>query len=77
MEKEKKTFVTSDLSLAAYLTMKGVSIISCNKTSTGKFEFIFKDIEEKASLLAMEYLNSEFCKFDNHVRTLKKMLYKN
>jgi hypothetical protein len=74
---EKKTFITSDLSLAAFLTMKGLVLIRCNKALTGKFEFIFEDQDEKASLLSMDYFNSDFCRFDNNVRTLKKMLYKN
>lgn len=74
---DQKTFITSDLSLAAFLTMKGLTLLRCTKTTVGKFEFIFEDLEERAPGLSMSYLNSEFCKFDNHVRTLKKMLYKN
>jgi len=74
---EEKIFKTSDLSLAAFLAMKGLTLLRCSKTSSGKFEFIFDDEEEKAPGLSMNYLNSDFCKFDNHVRTLKKMLYKN
>lgn len=74
---EEKTFKTSDLSLAAFLTMKGLTLLRCTKTTVGKFEFVFEDAEEKAPGLSMNYLNSDFCKFDNHVRTLKKMLYKN
>jgi hypothetical protein len=74
---EEKIFKTSDLSLAAFLTMKGLILLRCAKTVTGKFEFIFDDPDEKAPGLSMNYLNSDFCKFDNHVRTLKKMLYKN
>jgi hypothetical protein len=74
---EEKTFKTSDLSLAAFLAMKGLNLLRCLKTQTGKFEFVFEDLEEKAPGLSMVYLNSDFCKFDNHVRTLKKMLYKN
>lgn len=74
---EEKKFITSDLSLAAFLSMRGLGIIKCSKTASGKFEFIFNDSEEKASLLSLEYLNSDFCKFDNQVRILKKMLYKN
>lgn len=74
---EEKTFITSDLSLAAFLTMRGLSLLQCSKTATGKFEFVFEDPESKAPGLSMNYLNSDFCKFDNHVRTLKKMLYKN
>lgn len=72
-----KQFITSDLSLAAFLTMNGIRLISCSKSKNGKFEFCFDDIDNLAPGLSMSYLNSEFCKFDNQVRILKKMLYKN
>lgn len=74
---EEKKFITSDLSLAAYLTMNGLILIKCSKGLNGKFEFSFQDPEGKGQGLSMSYLSSEFCKFDNHVRVLKKMLYKN
>lgn len=74
---EEKIFKTSDLSLAAFLAMKGLTLLKCAKTTSGKFEFIFEDPDDKAPALSIGYLNSDFCKFDNHVRTLKKMLYKN
>ena len=69
-------FYISDLSVAAYLTMKGLLIISCKKCSNGKFEFIIDDKDGQAKKLYLEYINSDFCKFDNQVRSLKKMLYK-
>ena len=74
---EEKKFITSDLSLAAFLAMKGLELVKCGKTSTGKFEFIFKDPDDLGPKYSVEYLNSDFCKFDNHVRVIKKMLYKN
>lgn len=74
---KESTFKTSDLSLAAFLTMNNLNLLYCTKTNTGKFEFTFDDPDDKAPGLSMNYLNSEFCKFDNHVRTLKKLLYKN
>lgn len=77
MELEVKKFITSDLSLAAFLTMKGVELIKCGKTQTGKFEFIFNDKTNCCPGYSIEYLNSDFCKFDNHIRIIKKMLYKN
>lgn len=77
MEQETKKFITSDLSLAAFLAMKGLELVKCGKTQTGKFEFIFKDKDNLGSNYSIEYLNSDFCKFDNHIRIIKKMLYKN
>jgi hypothetical protein len=77
MEQETKKFITSDLSLAAFLTMKGVELLRCGKTQTGKFEFIFNDKTGSCPAFSIEYLNSDFCKFDNHIRIIKKMLYKN
>lgn len=74
---DPNTFITSDLSLAAFLTMNGIKLMSCSKINNGKFEFCFDDPEGKAHGLSMSYLNSDYCKFDNHVRVLKKMLYKN
>lgn len=71
------TFQTSDLSLSAFLILKGLQLLSCSKDSFGKFQFIFEDPDSKAPLLSVNYLNSDFSKFDNNLRTLKKMLYKN
>ncbi len=73
----EKYYITSDLSLAAYLTVKGLDLIKAKKVESGKFEFIIDDNEGKADLLAIEYINSDFCKFDNQIRTIKKLLYKN
>lgn len=72
---EEKTFVTSDLPLAAYLVIKGLQIQKAKKVSGGKFEFILDDPDEVAEGLAIEYINSDFCKFDNTIRSIKKILY--
>ena len=65
---------TSDLALAAFLVMRGLSLISAMRIS-GKFEFVFDDADQKGHMLSIDFVNSEFSKFDNHVRTLKKILY--
>lgn len=72
---EEKIFVTSDLPLAAYLVIKGLQIQKAKKASGGKFEFILDDPDEIAEGLAIEYINSDFCKFDNTIRSIKKILY--
>ena len=72
---EDKTFTTSDLPLAAYLVIKGLQIQKAKKVSGGKFEFILDDPEGTAEQYAIEYINSDFCKFDNTIRSIKKVLY--
>lgn len=68
-------YTTSDLSLCAYLVIKGLSLVKAKKHSNGKFEFQLEDPNQVADQLALEYVNSEFCKFDNQIRTIKKLLY--
>ena len=69
------TFHTSDLSLAAYLSMMGLKILRAEKDQNNKFNFIFEDPNSLAPSYAVSFLNSEFSKYDNHLRNLKKMLY--
>lgn len=68
------TFITSDISLAAFLFMRGMSIISAKKV-TGKFEFTFDDKLNVAFQLSQEYIVSDHPKFDAAMRQLKRMLY--
>lgn len=70
-----KTFTTSDLPLAAYLVIKGLPLTSAKKLNGGKFEFILEDPNDAAGALSIEYINSDFCKFDNQIRSIKKLLY--
>jgi len=70
-------YKTSDLALASYLMMKELKLISASRVQGGRFEFIFDDPNQHAQSLAVEYVNSDFCRFDNHVRNLKKIIYKN
>lgn len=69
------TFHTSDLSLAAYLSMMGLKILKADKDQNNKFSFIFEDPNLLAQTYAVSFLNSEFSKYDNQLRNLKKMLY--
>ena len=70
-----KEYSTPDLSLAAYLLMKGMRLLSAEKTLSGKFNFSFSDPDSKAQKLAVDFLNSDFSDYDNHVRNLKKIIY--
>jgi hypothetical protein len=68
-------FETSDLSLAAFLVMKGLELKTAQKLNNGKFLFIINDSNSEAKKLALEYINSDFCKFDNNIRSIKKIIY--
>ena len=72
---EEDVFVTSDLPLAAFLVISGLSLQKARKMAGGKFEFILSDPEQVADKLSIDYINSDFCKFDNTIRSIKKILY--
>jgi len=71
---------TTELNVAAYLHYKGKRIISAHKENSGKFAIIFSNpkTDEKeisCSELEIEFLNSEFVRFDNSIKTIKKIIY--
>jgi len=68
-------YTTSDLPLAAFLMMRGLKLVSAGR-SGNKFEFILEDPDNLGNSLTIEYINSEFGKFDTYLRSLKKMLYR-
>ena len=70
-----KDFETSDLPLTAFLIMRGLRLKTAKKLSGGKFLFIIEDPDDIAEELSLEYINSDFCKFDNQIRSIKKLIY--
>ena len=70
-----ENFETSDLPLTAFLVMKGLVLITARRVTNGKFLFVLQDPDEIAHKLALEYINSDFCKFDNNIRSIKKLIY--
>lgn len=70
---KQKTYSTSDLAVAAYLKFKGLKLIECGRGD--KFNFVFEDMENEAEVLALEFVNSDFSKYDDAMRSLKKMIY--
>ena len=68
-------FTTSDIGIAAYLQLKGFKLTTCKRLETGKFYFSFEDPESLGQSLSLEFLDSDFCRFDNNVRNLKKVLF--
>jgi hypothetical protein len=73
--KDSPTFKTSDIGIAAYLQLQGIKLLSCKRLDTGKFFFEFEDSANQCKLKSLEFLESDFCKFDNNVRNLKKILF--
>ena len=70
-------YKTSDLSIAAYLMMKGMKLMNAFRSSNGQFMFEFDDPNSEGQKFAIEFANSESAVYDNHVRNLKKILYRN
>ncbi len=68
-------YTTSDIGIAAYLQLKGFKLTECKRLESGKFYFAFEDPAGKCAPMALEFLDSDFCKFDNNVRNLKKILF--
>jgi len=75
MNNSNSTFVTSDIGIAAYLQLRGNKLTNCTRESTGKFRFEFDDTAGTCRMQSLEFLESDFCKFDNIVRNLKKILF--
>jgi hypothetical protein len=74
MSGKEETYTTSDIGIAAYLQMLGFKLLQCHRLNGGRFHFEFENIEE-CKRHSIEFLSSDFCKFDNNVRNLKKLLF--
>ena len=68
-------YETSDLALAAFLILKGLKLLSAKRLESGRFHFVLDDSLKTAESLSMEFFSSEFCEYDNKIRSLKKILY--
>ncbi len=66
---------TSDIGIAAYLQLRGFKLRECHRLENGKFHFSFEDPKGLCQQISLEFLESDFCKFDNNVRNLKKVLF--
>lgn len=73
--KEENTFKTSDLALAAYMITKGMSLVKAKRLDSGKYFFEIKDPQNRAEEMKLEFINSEYYRFDSNLKILKKMMY--
>lgn len=75
-EATQKTYSTRDIGLAGFLQMRGLKIIKATKSESSKFVFVFLDPEGRGDDLELEFVNSDFQKYDSSVRGLKKLCYR-
>ena len=68
-------YTTSDIGIAAFLQLRGIKLVECKRLESGKFYFAFDDPNSVGQALSIEFLDSDFCRFDNNVRNLKKILF--
>lgn len=72
----ERQFVTNDLSLAAFLSLRGVPLTAANiDERTRIYVFRFRDRQEKCEDLKIEYANSCCAQFEAAIRRLKGILH--
>ena len=69
------TYTTNDISIAAFLLMKGLSLLSVNKDSR-KFNFIFSDPNNKGQAYVLQFASTPFAQYDAYLRTLRSLIRK-
>lgn len=67
-----KTYITHDMSIAAYLLMHGKNIVKAQKGSPYIFEF--EDPANDCEKIALSFLVSDYAKYDSCLRMLRTML---
>lgn len=67
-------FTTSDISLASFLLMKNLLLLSAVRVK-GRFEFTFDNKLNDTQTFCQEYLMSDYPRYDAALRQLKKRLY--
>jgi hypothetical protein len=70
------TSSVTSLSIAAFLMMKGIKLVSGKRSAedSREFEFIFEDPKGQIEQLSIEFLSSECRKFDDSVRHLRSLV---
>ncbi len=64
--------ITDDLAFSAYLKTSGHRLMKSDQRKS-KTYFIF-EVEENVDQLKVDFINSEFVRFYNELRNLKKMV---
>ena len=69
------TYTTSDIGLASFLMLRGAKLISAS-LGRGSYEIVFDSPSGLCDSLAVEYINSEFLKYDTYSKNLRLLLKK-
>ena len=70
-----KTYITNDMSVAAFLLFKGRKIIKADKGSPGqKYVFEFEDQDGQCASVAIQFISSEMSQYDGYLRMLRGMI---
>jgi len=68
-----KKYMTSDIGLASYIMLKGGKLISTRRGRQG-YEIVFDNSNGLCEQYSVEYLNSEFTKYDMYSKNLRLLL---
>ena len=65
-------YTTADIGLAAFLLVKGQKLVSAGR-ERNRYKFVFED-QPACEQLAVEYVNSEYSRFDATLKNLKNLV---
>lgn len=71
-EKQSDVFETADLGMAAFLLVKGCHLLVAGREKN-RYSFVFEG-QQKCAALSLEYVNSEFARFDASLKNLKSLI---
>jgi hypothetical protein len=69
-----REYVTNDLSLTAYMLMRGCKLITAKRLGRS-YKFIINLRDNDGDQLRVDFVNSEAARFDAAVRDLKKTMF--
>jgi len=69
-----RVFTTRDLSFAAFVQMRGLRLKAAKRAGRREFLFHFFDPDNRGSEMKVDWVNSEFHRYDSVLRSLKKIV---
>lgn len=73
MSVTNKTYTTSDIGIASFLMLKGCVLMSACHGVKG-YDIVFDNSDGRCDVLALEYLNSDFIRYDMYSKNLRLMI---
>ncbi len=70
------TYETSDIGLSAYLMLKGARLISADRGHRG-YKIVFDNSDGSCTQHSLDYVNSEFIRYDMYSKNLRILLKNN